>query len=86
MGRGERSEEAAEAQFEFRHEHHLSLPAISVLLCWLDGGIFFPLWGRRKGKKNTYIQGIYFVLRKLSVLSMCVNELFCINLQVSSCI
>lgn len=28
----------------------------------------------------------YFILRKLSGLSICVNELLCINLQMFSCI
>lgn len=54
----ERNEEAAQAQFEFKHEHHFSLSAITMILYWLDGGGVFSPSG--KGENNTSKASILF--------------------------
>lgn len=38
---------------------------------------FFSLWEKRK----KYIQGLYFLLRKLSVLYMCINDYYIVNVH-----
>lgn len=70
---------------------HLSSEMSIIFPCLLSAGscagliqALFP--PSRKVIKKKLVHGICFVLSKLSVLSMRVNELFCINLQVFSCI